>query len=174
MTAILSEETRLRDEIVEAGKSLFDRCFTFGSTGNIGARLSKRELPMTPTSASLSVHAASIDLDELGARRSINLPGVSATVGEQIEALRRAAGDQAVSLIREVPDAEVLKISSSWPKAFTAERAKGLGFTGESSMDETINIHVEDELGGSLNARPRSPLDFIGGQAMTPDRAARF
>lgn len=53
MTAILSEETRLRDEIVEVGKSLFDRCFTFGSTGNISARLSNGDLLMTPTNASL-------------------------------------------------------------------------------------------------------------------------
>ncbi|MCM2475411.1 aldolase [Rhizobium sp. CG5] len=53
MTAILSEETRLRDEIVEVGKSLFDRLFTFGSTGNISARLSNGDLLMTPTNASL-------------------------------------------------------------------------------------------------------------------------
>jgi Ribulose-5-phosphate 4-epimerase and related epimerases and aldolases len=53
MTAIISEETRLRDEIVEVGKSLFDRCFTYGSTGNISARLSTGELLMTPTNASL-------------------------------------------------------------------------------------------------------------------------
>lgn len=53
MTAIISEETRLRDEIAEVGKSLFDRCFTYGSTGNISARLSTGELLMTPTNASL-------------------------------------------------------------------------------------------------------------------------
>ncbi|MDH4440147.1 MAG: aldolase [Rhizobium sp.] len=53
MTAILSEETRLRDDIVEVGKSLFDRCFTFGSTGNISARLSTGEMLMTPTNASM-------------------------------------------------------------------------------------------------------------------------
>jgi ribulose-5-phosphate 4-epimerase/fuculose-1-phosphate aldolase len=53
MTAVLSEETRLRDEIVEVGRSLFDRCFTFGSTGNISARLSNGEMLMTPTNASL-------------------------------------------------------------------------------------------------------------------------
>ncbi|MCP8895236.1 aldolase [Shinella daejeonensis] len=53
MTAILSEETRLRDEIADVGKSLFDRLFTFGSTGNISARLSSGELLMTPTNASL-------------------------------------------------------------------------------------------------------------------------
>ncbi len=53
MTSILSEETRVRDEIAEVGKSLFDRCFTFGSTGNISARLSTGEMLMTPTNASM-------------------------------------------------------------------------------------------------------------------------
>lgn len=96
-------------------------------------------------------HAASIDVSKLGARRSINLPGVSATVGDQIESLRRIAGDDAVKLIREVPDASVLQIVSSWPQAFSAERAAELGFIAESSMDEIIRVHIEDELGGSLN-----------------------
>lgn len=53
MTAIVSEETRLRDDIVEVGRSLFDRCLTFGSTGNISARLSNGDMLMTPTNASL-------------------------------------------------------------------------------------------------------------------------
>ena len=53
MTGVLSEETRMRDEIAAVGKSLFDRCFTFGSTGNISARLSNGDLLMSPTNASL-------------------------------------------------------------------------------------------------------------------------
>jgi ribulose-5-phosphate 4-epimerase/fuculose-1-phosphate aldolase len=53
MTAVLSEETKLRDQITSVGKSLFDRSLTFGSTGNISARLSNGELLMTPTNASL-------------------------------------------------------------------------------------------------------------------------
>jgi ribulose-5-phosphate 4-epimerase/fuculose-1-phosphate aldolase len=52
MTAILSEETRVRDEICAVGKSLFDRSLTFGSTGNISARLPDGGLLMTPTNAS--------------------------------------------------------------------------------------------------------------------------
>ncbi|MDQ0322606.1 ribulose-5-phosphate 4-epimerase/fuculose-1-phosphate aldolase [Pararhizobium capsulatum DSM 1112] len=53
MTAVLSEETKLRDQIAAVGKSIFDRGLTFGSTGNISARLSTGELLMTPTNASL-------------------------------------------------------------------------------------------------------------------------
>ncbi|MHA6643997.1 3-oxo-tetronate 4-phosphate decarboxylase [Mesorhizobium sp. A623] len=53
MSAILSEETRLRDQIASVGKSLFDRGLTFGSTGNISARFGNGDLLMTPTNASL-------------------------------------------------------------------------------------------------------------------------
>jgi 3-dehydro-4-phosphotetronate decarboxylase len=53
MTAILSEATRLRDDIVETGRSIFDRGLTAGSTGNISVRLSDGSMLMTPTNASL-------------------------------------------------------------------------------------------------------------------------
>ena len=41
-------------------------------------------------------HALRLDTARLGPRRSLAMPGLSATVAEQIEALRRAAGDEAV------------------------------------------------------------------------------
>lgn len=53
MTGTISEGTRMRDRIVAAGKSIFDRALTFGSTGNISARLSDGTMLMTPTNASL-------------------------------------------------------------------------------------------------------------------------
>ena len=46
------------------------------------------------------VRAATLDGSALGPRRTLSMPGLSATVGEQIEALRRVAGEQAVRLIR--------------------------------------------------------------------------
>ena len=49
-------------------------------------------------------HAMRLDLARLGDRRSLAMPGLSATVAEQIEALRRAAGEKAVKLIRREPD----------------------------------------------------------------------
>ncbi len=53
MVAIISEETKLRDDIATVGRSLFDRSLTFGSTGNISARLANGDVLMTPTNASL-------------------------------------------------------------------------------------------------------------------------
>ena len=54
MTALLSEQTRMRDRIAAVGKSIFDRGLTFGSTGNISVRLSDGSILMTPTNASLA------------------------------------------------------------------------------------------------------------------------
>jgi len=45
-------ETRLRDEICRYGQSIFERGLTFGSSGNISARLDDGWL-MTPTNVAL-------------------------------------------------------------------------------------------------------------------------
>jgi D-erythronate 2-dehydrogenase len=96
------------------------------------------------------VHAAEMDLSRIGPRRALSMPGLSATVGEQIEALRRAAGDKAVALIRREPDPVIEKIVSGWARNFDTRRALDLGFRAESSFDEIIRAHVEDELGGRI------------------------
>ena len=93
------------------------------------------------------LHAARLETSQLGARRSLTMPGISATVGEQIEALRRVAGDTAVRRIREEPDATIMRIVEGWPRNFDARRASALGFRADASFDEIIRIHMEDELG---------------------------
>src|SRR5689334_20035832 len=92
------------------------------------------------------VRAATMDLEPLGARRTLSMPGLSATVGEQIAALRRIAGDKAVNLIRREPDPVIAKIVAGWPRNFDAKRAISLGFTAEKSFDEIIRAHIDDEL----------------------------
>jgi nucleoside-diphosphate-sugar epimerase len=71
-------------------------------------------------------------------------------VGEEIEALRRVAGDNAVKLIREVPDPTNNRIVDGWATNIDAKRAKELGFKAETSFDEIIRAHIEDELGGKI------------------------
>jgi D-erythronate 2-dehydrogenase len=96
------------------------------------------------------VHAAEMDLSRVGPRRALSMPGLSATVGEQIEALRRVAGDKAVALIRREPDPTIAKIVAGWARNFDTRRALDLGFRAETSFDEIIRAHVEDELGGKV------------------------
>jgi D-erythronate 2-dehydrogenase len=95
------------------------------------------------------VHAATIDTAKLGTRRNLSMPGISATVGEQIEALRKVGGEKAVRLIRREPDPTIMRIVAGWPQNFDARRALALGFRADSSFEEIIRIHVEDELQGT-------------------------
>jgi nucleoside-diphosphate-sugar epimerase len=93
-------------------------------------------------------HAAGLDLSRLQGRRALNMPGLSCTVAEQIEALRRVAGDKAVALIERKPDPDIIKIVSLWPRDFDPQRALALGFAAERTFDEIIQVHIDDELGG--------------------------
>src|SRR5579871_4767013 len=92
------------------------------------------------------LHAAELDLALLGSRRSLNLPGVSVTVGEQIEALRAIAGDKTVALIRRQPDETIMRIVSGWARDFDPARAKSLGFQADANFSSIINAYIEDEL----------------------------
>ena len=96
------------------------------------------------------VHAAEADLDALGPNRALSLPGVSATVAEQIEALGRVAGPKAVARIRREPDETVRRIVAGWPRNFDPARARSLGFEAEPDMDTIIRVYVDEELGGTL------------------------
>ena len=96
------------------------------------------------------LHAAAMDTSALGQRRSLTMPGLAATVGDEIEALRRVAGDKAVSLIRHAPDPVVAGIVAGWPQAFVAKRAESLGFVAEQRFDDIIRVYIEDELGGHI------------------------
>jgi len=105
------------------------------------------------------MHAATLDSAKLGTRRNLSMPGISATVGEQIEALRKVAGDKAARLIRREPDQAIMRIVEGWPQNFDARRALALGFRADTSFEDIIRIHLEDELRSDARAgtpRPRA------------------
>ena len=96
------------------------------------------------------IHAATMDTAALGHRRNVTLPGVSCTVGDQIEALRKVAGEKVVARIRREPNETIMKIVAGWPRNFEAKRGRELGFKAESSFEDIIRVHIEDELGGKI------------------------
>jgi D-erythronate 2-dehydrogenase len=95
------------------------------------------------------LRASTVDGQEVGPQRTLSMPGLSATVGEQIEALRRVAGEPAVRLIRREPDESIMRMVGSWAGALDATRALRLGFEAEHSFEEIIRVHLEDEVGGA-------------------------
>ena len=96
------------------------------------------------------LHAATIDSAEIGPRRNLTMPGISVTVGEQIAALKAIAGDAVVARIRREPDQQIINMVAGWPRNFDATRALQLGFTAESSFEDIIRVHLDDELNGVI------------------------
>ncbi len=96
------------------------------------------------------VHAATLDTAKVGPRRNLTMPGLSALVSDEIDALRRVGGDKAVALIRREPDPVIERIVAGWATQFDAKRASDLGFKAEQSFDEILQAHIEDELDGRV------------------------
>ena len=96
------------------------------------------------------IHAAGLSREQIGPRVNLSMPGVSCTVGEQIEALKRVAGDKVAARIRRAPDPLVERIVSGWAQRIEAKRAQAVGFKAEQSFDDIIRAHIEDELGGKV------------------------
>jgi len=96
------------------------------------------------------LHAATLTAEQLGGRPCLTLPGVAATVGEQIAALTRVAGAAVAARIERRPDPFVQSIVAGWPRCFSAQRALSLGFTVERDFDEIVRVHIDDELGGNI------------------------
>jgi nucleoside-diphosphate-sugar epimerase len=82
----------------------------------------------------------------LGLNKSINLPGVSVSVGEMIEALCKVAGEEVASRISMEPDPKVEAIVRSWPGSWDASRAKGLGLKADPNFESIVQAYIEDEL----------------------------
>jgi nucleoside-diphosphate-sugar epimerase len=92
------------------------------------------------------LHAATLDTAALGDRRCVTMPGLSASVADEIAALRAVGGDGAVALVRREPDETIIRIVAGWPFDFDARRARALGFRAETGFEEIVRAYVEDEL----------------------------
>ena len=101
----------------------------------------------TPRAAAgFLIHAAEIDSSKLSDRITLNMPGLSVTVQEQIDALQSVAGSDVVKLIKHQPDPTIQKIVSGWARDFDTRRSIELGFKAETSFEEIIKTYIEDDL----------------------------
>jgi len=98
------------------------------------------------------LHAAGLSREALGDRINLSLPGVCCTVAEQIAALSRIAGPHAAARIRRAHDPLVARIVAGWPHRIDARRARDLGFKAESTFDDIVRIHIDDDRGGTFVA----------------------
>jgi D-erythronate 2-dehydrogenase len=78
--------------------------------------------------------------------RSVNVPGISVTVGGMLDALRRVAGDAVASRVRFAPDPAIERIVRTWPRDFDAAYGRALGMQADADFDAIVRQYIDDEL----------------------------
>jgi nucleoside-diphosphate-sugar epimerase len=91
------------------------------------------------------VHAHDLGSSAWGVNRVVNLPGITVTVREGVEALRRVAGEAVAARVQYQPEARIEAIVQTWPVRFRTPRALAMGFTADPDIDTVIRAHIEDE-----------------------------
>ena len=84
--------------------------------------------------------------------RVLNLPGVSVSVGEMVEALGKVAGQETVDRIRWEADTVVQRIVGSWPGRWDMKRAQALGFKGDLDFESIVRAYIADDLQDALTS----------------------
>lgn len=90
--------------------------------------------------AGTSIHPEAFE----GHSRVVNLPGVTVSVKQMLDALVKVHGREALDLVREEHDEDVSKIVVSWPSEFDITRARELGFRDDVSLEQTLRDYIED------------------------------
>lgn len=96
------------------------------------------------------LHGHELLAAQLSGGRVINLPGLSVTVGEMLDSLRRIAGSEAANRVRFEPDPAIERIVNSWPGNFSADYARALGFVADTSFDDVVRAFIRDNAGAAL------------------------
>lgn len=81
---------------------------------------------------------------QLTGRLPVNLPGLSVTVGEMIDGLRRVAGNDVADRVTVERDPAIEAIVASWPERFDNARAAAIGLHPDDSIDAVIEQYVSD------------------------------
>ena len=98
------------------------------------------------------LHAHDLPGDAWPSNRVVNLPGITLSVREMIDAMGRVAGKGSVARVKFVPDARIQGIVKTWPVRFRTDRALAMGFKADSDFDSIVRDHIE-----TMGATPVTP-----------------
>ena len=91
------------------------------------------------------IHAHDLPASAWGASRVVNLPGITVTVREVVDALWRIAGPTVAARVQHHPDPRVEAIVRTWPVRFRTPRALAMGFAADPDIDAVIGDYIRDE-----------------------------
>lgn len=81
---------------------------------------------------------------QLRGRTALNLPGLTVTVQQMLDALERVAGPAVRARVRFEPDARIAGIVAGWARGARADRAATLGLQADASFDDIIRQYIAD------------------------------
>lgn len=91
------------------------------------------------------VHAHDLPESAWQVSRTVNLPGITASVREMVDAMGRIAGTERMKHVLWQPDPRIEAIVSTWPGRFQTPRALEMGFQADPDVDTVIRQYIEDE-----------------------------
>ena len=91
------------------------------------------------------IHAWELPPETWGTQRWLNLPGITASVAEMVEAMRKVAGDAAAKRVVYKADARIQAIVKTWPVNFHTPRALAMGFKPDPDVQSVIRDYIADE-----------------------------
>jgi nucleoside-diphosphate-sugar epimerase len=91
------------------------------------------------------IHAWELPPEAWGAQRWLNLPGITASVAEMVEAMRSVAGDAVAARVVYKADARIQAIVKTWPVNFRTPRALAMGFKPDRDVQSVIRDYIADE-----------------------------
>lgn len=91
------------------------------------------------------IHAWELPPEAWGTQRWLNLPGITASVAQMIEALRRVAGEAVAKRVVYKADARIQAIVKTWPANFRTPRALAMGFKPDADVESVIRDYIADE-----------------------------
>jgi len=80
-----------------------------------------------------------------GTQRWLNLPGITASVAQMIEALKKVAGAKVAERVTYKPDARIQAIVKTWPVNFRTPRGLAMGFAPDRDVESIIRDYIADE-----------------------------
>lgn len=102
-----------------------------------------------PVSSVQRVAAALLALHDLpsaslGHTRAMNLPSLTVSIDEMIDAVGRADAGRPTGRIEVAPDPGLQAVVDGWPSAFVSERASALGIRADADIDEVVRAFLAD------------------------------
>jgi nucleoside-diphosphate-sugar epimerase len=106
-----------------------------------------------PVASARRVASALVAMHDLppeafGHTRAMNLPSLTLSIGEMVDALQRFAATRRLGRVTWEPDAKLQAVVDSWPEEFVSTRASQHGIRADASFDEILGAFVEDFLQG--------------------------